>query len=790
MDDQPPPRKKSRFFSGDRSTTESSRPILAAALASQADQRRRPAPLNLHPPQLPSTIITPASPLQSRSASSPFRNHSLGSPSLPPWHERAPGQGLHLNVPGQPTPNSISPTANAFKDLSVTTTKDRRKGVYGAQDLLSQNTQPFGRSQNGGLTSGSQFEAGIPQYGSGYSQNIQTFQHPQISLHTAQNGQFTFTPVQDQLSPELVSYFINPDGTIDQLRIEEFRRLYPQPNLQNSSAAAKTQLVSSNYVQPAILHHDSGPLGTPIFRPTTPPQPISNHPLSRQPFLRRPRQTVDRDRDPSGRLHQPIPNLPNTGVTNLPLHATLTPRKDKKRLSAPPTYFTSPNRIQKALTSALAARKRKRPGLSLPPAAHIYRRTDNPRFNIFHGILLYPELCFHLAAHLPLESLISLYAISRDFHTIIDTRFTTVILSHSLRRAPESSRVFPFRCYSHLCRTDPAARIPHPDPTKAAQNVARKVPSFRWLRMVLWREKVVHEIMTLMAEDGVPLPRRCGLALKKMWFMLDIPDSARRIGYIHNRQLVSDVDLYFIVCVVVKMDMRFNDPIAPEKRDGVRRLLLAQRSLSTWGGVLKREVWGCKLEVLREWMKWKYEPREEEVVRGEPVFGVPVGELGRLKLEYWGEREMERFKRVDGNGNRVLLMRPDQLVQREVVRRRLRCTRHYLRCLLYGYVDPRTLEDFEPRKVSRRIGEWKGEEYEVDGEVGAVSKIEVEDGGDELLDLGPKKVVSQYCVRPEGVGKEERSMRVEMDGLVEGMIRMNTWARQGEDGDRDMDSEW
>jgi hypothetical protein len=163
------------------------------------------------------------------------------------------------------------------------------------------------------------------------------------------------------------------------------------------------------------------------------------------------------------------------------------------------------------------SRKRKRTGLVLPPPAYIYTRTNSPDFNIFPAMLLYPELCFHLSAHLPLDSLISLYAISRDFHTILDSRFTTVILSQSLAKAPESSRIFPFRCYAHLCRKDPASRIPHPDPEKARKGVSRAVPSFRWLRMVLWREKVVYEIMTIMAEDGVPLPSRCSMALKRMW---------------------------------------------------------------------------------------------------------------------------------------------------------------------------------------------------------------------------------------------------------------------------------
>ena len=212
----------------------------------------------------------------------------------------------------------------------------------------------------------------------------------------------------------------------------------------------------------------------------------------------------------------PIANLDNSGITSLPLHATLNPIRPRPGVwpEVPAYLYTSPNRISNALT---ASRKRKRSGTVLPPPAFIYQRTNNPDFNIFPAFLLYPELCYHLATHLPLEDLISLYAISRDFHTILDNRFTTVILSQSLATCPESSRVFPFRCYAHLCRRDPVGRIPHPDPAKAKLGLVRAIPSFRWLRMVMWREAVVHEIMAIMAEDGCPLPRRCELALKRMW---------------------------------------------------------------------------------------------------------------------------------------------------------------------------------------------------------------------------------------------------------------------------------
>ena len=216
--------------------------------------------------------------------------------------------------------------------------------------------------------------------------------------------------------------------------------------------------------------------------------------------------------------------------------------------------------------------------------------------------------------------------------------------------------------------------------------------------------------------------------------MLDIPDNARRIGYSHNRGLLTDLDLYFSACFFVKMDMRLNDPISGEKRDGMRKLLLAQRSFTPLLMVLKREMWTTRYDVLREWVRLKYEhppdaPQEE---RKMSIFGVPAEMVGRGKLEYWGS------KRDEDVGRRLRsLLRPDQLIVREAFRRGMRFDKHYLRFLLYGYIRPDTLENYAPRNYGRRIMAIRDDEYEVDDVVGGVAALGVQDEGfDELLDLG------------------------------------------------------
>ena len=423
----------------------------------------------------------------------------------------------------------------------------------------------------------------------------------------------------------------------------------------------------------------------------------------------------------------------------------------------PANHYTSPNRIRNA--AFVASRKRKRGCPAVPPPAFIYVRTNNPNFNIFDGILLYPELCFALAANLPVNELLSLYAISKDFHTIIDTRFATVILSQSLRKCPESSRTFPFRCYKYLCRPDPAPRIPHPHPAKQAAGEIRKVPSFRWLKMVLFREKACHEIMTIMAEDGVPLPSRCELALKRMWFLMDIPDNARRIGYMHTSKLITDLDLYFMMCFVVKLDLRFNDPVAPNRYHGLRKILLTQRGLLPLWSALKRSTLLTKHDVLEMWVATKYTPLVEE--EGLPMFGVSGEKIGKLRMEYWGERSTHETGKAC-----TFLLRPDQLLMREIVRRKIMFSKHFLRCLLWGYVDIATMENYPPRRWDRRIKELD-EEYE-DGVDGCGDGGEPADGfKDDLLDIGVKKPISMLVATKDHVRAERMERKRKEDTFLQ-----------------------
>jgi len=747
MGDRPRPKKKSRFFSGRTKETKSllqgsGRSSHRAIASTGADVDSS----SVHDEALNMRVLPHRTTPSLSSSHGIYQNDRNGLEQ--DSSENDPAEAAQIRP-------HLANAASALERLSV---RDRRRdGIYGAQSLPQHNSNAsLSQNANQGTAA---LVPGVP------FQNGNFFQHA-VAQHTLLPARFDVSTPQGTLRARqtrrpLLSNERNKAHT------DDFVLRSPPHNMHDALAPQ---------VMPA--QQDTGPLGALKYHRLQSLH-TTHHPVQQQTFQKQSSQqsflhphqvqTVNFNRNSAKGnrllhpLRQPIANLSHSGITNPPFHPTPSPSRRQPvgpKSEVPANLYTSPNRIQHASLAARTALKRKRPLPILPPPAYIYSHTSDPDFNIFAGFLLYPELCFALTFHLPVDGLVSLYAISRDFHTIIDTRLTTVILGQALGKAPESSRCFQFRCYAHLCRDDPSARIPHPDPRLAGHGVRRRIPSFRWLRMILHREKVVQEIMALFAEDGVPLPARCSLAIKRLWFMFDIPDNARRIGYVHNRSLFTDLDLYFAMCFFVKLDMRCNDPVGPEKRDGLRKMLLSQTSLTTLAQVLKREVWKTRLDVLRAWVRWKYDPLPGE--RGMSIFGVPATEVGRLKWEYWGRRSSEQV----GKREVRLLLRPDQLVMREAIRRGLRFTRHFFRCLLYGYVRPETLADYEPRKYGRRV-EMLGDEYGVDDIIGGVSALGVGDHGyDELLDLGERREGSVFCITREEVSREEKVIRQKQEEFL------------------------
>ena len=300
------------------------------------------------------------------------------------------------------------------------------------------------------------------------------------------------------------------------------------------------------------------------------------------------------------------------------------------------------------------------------------RESDAKRFSIFNALLKHPELTLDFSKQLDIEDLISLYAMSKEFHFLVNGRFTAMILGQSNAKASESSQTFIFRCYKSLCMRDPARRINETKPDEL-----RFIPSFRWLRMILFREAVVDDILRSLAAEGHRMPKRTRLTIKKIWFTIDISDNARRIGLMHNTAFWSNQDLFLATMFFFKLDMRLTHPTAGNGEIGLRKMLLGQRSLSMLAKVLRREEMRTQVDMLRMIVRFNYEPPQH---RQMDIMGVPSQEIGRLQYEGWGAKST-KFIQID------------ELVMREAVKRKLNLQNYYVDMMIYGYINKKTFQD-------------------------------------------------------------------------------------------------
>jgi hypothetical protein len=315
--------------------------------------------------------------------------------------------------------------------------------------------------------------------------------------------------------------------------------------------------------------------------------------------------------------------------------------------------------------------KRRRHGKSEQTSTLILRK----RRDFFGSLSQYPELFFELAKQLQVDDFVSLFAISKDFHETINGHLAHVIKTCAAYRAPESSRIFVFNLYSPLCIPDPVGRPNQQDPS-----VPRFVPSLQWLRMVVYRERTVRDILACLAREGHRTPKAMSLTLKKMWLTMDIATSARRVQFMHNEKYWTDNDLFNVQLFIGKLDMMFNDPFAGPGDDGLRKLMLGQKGLGPLCRLLKREQYTDVLEILEAAVRYSYTPKEEH--RRFSIFGIRPSEVGRGHLEGWGL-------------GRVHLYRPDELVMRESCRRNLKLDKHILNMMCWGYVDKKTGENIK-----------------------------------------------------------------------------------------------
>lgn len=170
------------------------------------------------------------------------------------------------------------------------------------------------------------------------------------------------------------------------------------------------------------------------------------------------------------------------------------------------------------------------------------------------------------------------------------------------------------------------------------------------------------------------MPPTARPALMKLWFLLDIPLSTVRIALMRNRAYFTDDDLFHLQLLFIKLDACLTDPLSfIGGESGLRKILLAEGSLTTLWNTLRRPnaVDALHLLVRHVWLPGPSIRAAMVTDKNASVLGVPLAQCGRAGYELWGL------------GIRKL-MRPDELVMREGVRRRLKLEEQFVSMLRWG----------------------------------------------------------------------------------------------------------
>ncbi|KAE8355753.1 hypothetical protein BDV28DRAFT_162506 [Aspergillus coremiiformis] len=283
-------------------------------------------------------------------------------------------------------------------------------------------------------------------------------------------------------------------------------------------------------------------------------------------------------------------------------------------------------------------------------------------FDIILAFTYHQSLALEFTTYLDVRDLITLFSISKTFNQFVKRRCSDIIKRQAMQKAPESAWIFPFRCYPSLCinnrnarqRLVPAGRI-------GGEN--NLTPSFRWLQMIIYRETTVRNIMSRMARANHGLPIECGSAIKKIWFLMDIPDNKRRIWTVENRNLWENIDILSGLYFLTQFSLLSNNQLSVVS-GRLYRLLMAQPTLTMLWDVVNGTAIRHELDALKAFVRWAYTPLPHE--RDLDVYGVPARDVGALKYEGYGRNERT-----------VMFYRPDMLMLHEMARRNLEASYMY-----------------------------------------------------------------------------------------------------------------
>ncbi|RFU74194.1 histidine kinase group [Trichoderma arundinaceum] len=312
--------------------------------------------------------------------------------------------------------------------------------------------------------------------------------------------------------------------------------------------------------------------------------------------------------------------------------------------------------------------------------------------DLISGICQHVELAVELGKHLNGKDILNLALANRPFYDAVNGYLLSSIRTWIEHRAPEAGRIFHYQLYAKHLIDDPEKRtwmaLKHGMTTSPNKDSKiRKVPGLKYLQLVLGRDKYCREILAIMARCGHRMPSTMHHSLLRLWLLMDVATSQQRQAMLRMTHLFKDVDLYNMQMFFIKLGMLFNDPVYGPCKFDLVQLMLGQKGLYKLWQLLTRKEFYKLPGILELKLRYDFSFFSEgsywlENMLGQ-IQGIPFQEIGQQHKEGWGAGQMH-------------LLRPDEVVPIEAVRRGLHLDDHLSHMVIWGYFDWKTGENIVP----------------------------------------------------------------------------------------------
>jgi hypothetical protein len=327
---------------------------------------------------------------------------------------------------------------------------------------------------------------------------------------------------------------------------------------------------------------------------------------------------------------------------------------------------------------------------------------ENKEMDLFSPLCANMEIAVELGKHLRPDDILNLFIACRSFNETITGYMMSSVRSWIAHRCPEAGWIYPFQLYKDELNLDPAGRtwadhyigrnIPLSE-DKAKQT--RSIPGLRYLKLVLTRDRCCREIIAIMARSGHLMPKTAYMALLRLWLLMDFSTTSQRQALLRNEEVWGEADLYNAQMFFIKLGLHFNDPVFGPCSYELLHLMLGQKGLYPLWQLLMRKRFTTLPEIVDLKVRYDYvcRPQHWRFLHGvNAIHGVPLCEVGRAHVEGWGKGCLH-------------LMRPDELVPIEAVKRGLHLDDHIRNMVLWGYFDWETGENIVPTEDDMYISD-------------------------------------------------------------------------------------